>query len=223
MFKCFTVSSEKWKMCLLMLNVFELYNHMNVTCWVIFSHVSSSGCSKGVSSLSVSSLPVSSGMPPETAEMVETFLEILLPAEMPESAESFLVKCLPKMSHFSIIMSLHRMHQSAGYVSAWKWDQASADNMTHDTERGERRERHVRDRRSQVRNLLCPESPGSRPHSLCLTAQSERKVKLKAEGLTAASTMNLPPCAPCNVAVLCKHMMTSHWPDWDIIPLGLAS
>ena len=59
----------------------------------------------------------SSRMPPEdTDEMVEVFLEED-PAEMPESAESFLVKCLPKINHFSIIMSLHCMNGSAEWLS----------------------------------------------------------------------------------------------------------
>ncbi len=131
--------------------------HTNVTCWVIFSHRSSSGCSKGVSSLMVSSLG-SSRMPPEdTDEMVEVFLEED-PAEMPESAESFLVKCLPKMNHFSIIMSLHWIGAlgTCQHSGAWKWDQASADNMTHMTHG---RERHVPDTRTQVRNLSWARAP----------------------------------------------------------------
>ena len=44
----------------------------------------------------------------EMLETVEVFLEED-PAEMPESAESFLVKCLPRMKHLSILMaSIHK-------------------------------------------------------------------------------------------------------------------
>ena len=60
---------------------------------MIFSQRSSSGSVKGVSSLIVSSLGSSKMLAAEIEDVVEVFLDEV--PEMPESAESFLVKCLP--------------------------------------------------------------------------------------------------------------------------------
>ena len=59
------------------------------TCWVIFSQRSSSGSSKGVSSLMQSSSGASEMLLALIEDIVDVFLE-LLPALIPESAESFL-------------------------------------------------------------------------------------------------------------------------------------
>ena len=86
--------TSQWQLC---------YLEISLTCWVIFSHKSSSGSEKGVSSLIVSSLG-SSRMPPvEMEEVVEVFLDEE-PAEMPESVDSFLVKCLPTRTMSSCII-----------------------------------------------------------------------------------------------------------------------
>ena len=72
--------------------------------------------------------------------------------------------------------------------------------MTHMTQERERRASCARQKKSGKKLVL---SPGSRPHSLSLTAQSERKVKLKAECLTAARAMRSESPAPCDVTPDC--------------------
>ena len=73
-----------------------IFKNVFVTCCVIFSHRSSSGSENGASSLMVSSLGSSRIPPVEMEEVVDVFLEAD-PAEIPESAESFLVKNLPRI------------------------------------------------------------------------------------------------------------------------------